>query len=275
MRSVIIVIALVLSLSPAVAQQSGFNQPGGGSSFGPITGDCTTVGNAITCTKSSGVAFGALATAAALTGDCTTSGAAATCTKTSGVAFGTAATANAGTLSGSGHVLPFLDVSNTWSQINQVYNNGLTVSSSLLLATGGVQLSGLSTGTNADFLCLSGTGVVLLQTSACTISSVRFKMDLRPLDRDALGMIADMMPVSFRMKPGDKPNADRNFAKPQLGLTAENIAAIDPRMAIYEPDGVTPKSYRQEAVIAVLVGAIKEQQREIEDLRAELRGKPR
>ena len=100
-------------------------------------------------------------------------------------------------------------------------------------------------------------------------------MDLRPLDRDALSMVADMMPVSFRMKPGDRPNADRNYAKPQIGLTAENIAAIDRRLAIYEPDGVTPKSYRQEAVLAVAIAAIKQQQRELDDLRAELRGKPR
>ncbi len=48
----------------------------------------------------------------------------------------------------------------------------------------------LTTGTNADFLCLSSGGVVLLQTSACTISSLRFKPDWKPYDANAMSKIA-------------------------------------------------------------------------------------
>jgi len=52
-------------------------------------------------------------TAAEISGDCTTSGSnAITCTKTSGTAFGTAATVNTGT---SGATIPLLNGANTWS----------------------------------------------------------------------------------------------------------------------------------------------------------------
>ena len=68
------------------------------------------------------------------------------------------------------------------------------------------------------------------------------------------------------MKLADTP--DKNYERTQIGLLAENVAAIEPRCAIYDDDGKTPKSYRQECLIAVLVAAVKEQQREIAALRA-------
>ncbi len=136
------------------------------------------------------------------------------------------------------------------------------------MASATVKLTGITTGTNADFLCLSAAGVVLLQTSACTISSMRFKEDIWPVgDHDALSIIDRLQPVAFNMRAGERPNPDPNFAKRQLGLTAENVAAVDPRMAIYEDDEVTPKSYRQEAVIAALVGAVRELKVEFEAYR--------
>lgn len=127
--------------------------------------------------------------------------------------------------------------------------------------TGGfVRLANTTTGTNADFLCLDSSGDILLQTSACTISSMRFKENIEPLETDALSIIAQLQPVTFNMKPGSTPNPDPNFGRNQIGLIAENVAAVDPRMAIYENDGVTPKSYRQESVIAALVAAVNELQ---------------
>ncbi len=133
------------------------------------------------------------------------------------------------------------------------------------MASATVKLTGITTGTNADFLCLSATGVVLLQTTACTISSIRFKENIFPVgEHDALSIIERLQPVAFNMRAGERPNADSNFGKRQLGLTAENVAEVDPRMAVYEDDGVTPKSYRQEAVIAALVGAVRDLKSEFE-----------
>ncbi len=136
------------------------------------------------------------------------------------------------------------------------------------MASATVKLTGVTTGTNADTLCLSATGVVLIQAAACTISSARFKENFWPIDNHyALSIVDRLNPIEFNMRPDDRPNPDINFARPQIGLTAENVAAVDPRMAIYEDDGVTPKSYRQEAVIAALVGAVRDLKSEFEAYR--------
>lgn len=131
---------------------------------------------------------------------------------------------------------------------------------------GQLVFANLSTGTNADTLCLSAGGVVLIQAAACTISSLRFK-NVRGDYFAGLDTIRRLDPIVFTMKPGEKANADWNYDKPQIGLSAENVAAIEPRCAIYEQDGRTPKSYRQECLIAVLVAAVKEQQQQIAELR--------
>lgn len=129
--------------------------------------------------------------------------------------------------------------------------------------TGAVTFSGVTTGTNADFVCMAAGGVLTLQTSACTISSKRFKDQLDASDVDALSMIERLPLAQFTMKPMATKNPDINFGKPQFGLYAEDVAAVDRRLAIYEQDGVTPKSYRQEAVIALLVKGMQEQQNQI------------
>lgn len=72
------------------------------------------------------------------------------------------------------------------------------------------------------------------------------------------------------MKPQKKKNADINYLRTQTGLIAEDVALVDPRLAVYEKDGVTPKSYRQEAVISILVKAIQEQQGQIESLKKQI-----
>lgn len=116
-------------------------------------------------------------------------------------------------------------------------------------------LTSLTTGTNADFLCLSSGGVVLLQASACTISSLRFKPDWKPYDNDALQRVSNFEVGTFHSSVVSR---DHNSANLQAGLNAENIAKVAPECAIYEDDGVTPKSYRQECVIALLVRSVQQ-----------------
>lgn len=47
------------------------------------------------------------------------------------------------------------------------------------------------------------------------------------------------------------------------GPSLVSVAAVDPRLAIYDDDMNTPKSYRQEGVIAALVVTAQAQQRDI------------
>jgi hypothetical protein len=150
--------------------------------------------------------------------------------------------------------------------------SGTSVAATTLSSTSTTTFSGVTTGTNADFVCMAAGGVLTLQTSSCTISSIRFKTDVELYQDAALAAVRLLHPVAFNMKPQGAPNPDPNFGTRQIGLLAENVAAVDPRMAIYERDGKTPKSYRQEALIALLVKAIQEQQLEILSLRRTVQG---
>lgn len=147
---------------------------------------------------------------------------------------------------------------------------GGTANKTAILNGTGIFLPGLTTGTNQDVLCVASTGQVLIQAAAsCTISSIRFKHDIKPLRGDALALVSAIEPVTFYYREGERPNADANFYREHIGLTAENIAAVVPDAAIFEPDGVTPKAFHQDAMIAVLVAAVQEQQKEIAALKAE------
>ena len=114
---------------------------------------------------------------------------------------------------------------------------------------------------------MAAGGVLTLQTSACTISSLRFKDVLGELSPDR--MVADIMalhPLEFKMKRPIEPNADPNYERPQIGLIAENVASVDPRLSIYDDDMKTPKSYRQEGVIAALIVTAQSQEAQIRHL---------
>jgi hypothetical protein len=139
-------------------------------------------------------------------------------------------------------------------------------------SSGTITFSGVTTGTNTNFACFAAGGVMTLQGSACTISSMRFKNLIGPQPTDsALADVLKLDPIAFTMKAGDQPNPDWNYDKPQIGLSAENVAAVNPKCAIYEQDGKTPKSYRQECLIAELVGAVRELKADNDSLRAEIR----
>lgn len=131
-----------------------------------------------------------------------------------------------------------------------------------ILDAGQLYDTALTTGTNADFLCLSSAGQFLLQASSCTISSRRFKRDIELL-KDA-SAVMKLEPVFFQMKP-TVPNHDRNYYHPQVGLTAENVAVVLPKCAVYEQDMKTPKSYRPECVMAYGVKLLQKHQLLLQD----------
>lgn len=138
-------------------------------------------------------------------------------------------------------------------------------------ATGGpLVIAGLTTGSNADFLCLSSTGVVLLQASSCTISKREFKENIYDLDDSALDEVMAFKPVQFNMKAQKDirgnivKNADKNFSHTQIGFIAEDVGNIDPRVTVYEQDEITPKSWDERKFVALLTKAVQVEQHEIE-----------
>lgn len=138
--------------------------------------------------------------------------------------------------------------------------SALTLLNSMgLTAPGTITFAGVTTGTNADFACFASGGVMTLQSSSCTISSLRFKKNVRAADdRKALAEVLGVQPIDFEMKEGATANPDPNYRARQTGLSAESVAKTMPECAIYENDMATPKSWRQECVIAKLIGAVRE-----------------
>jgi hypothetical protein len=135
---------------------------------------------------------------------------------------------------------------------------------------GQVVLTGLTTGTNADFLCLSAGGVMLIQTSACTISTLRYKPDWSSYAGTAMDVVRQLEVGTFHLDAAFTTQADPNARSLQIGLNAENIARVLPLAAVYENDMVTPKSYRQEGVIALYGRALQETDTRVVHLEAEI-----
>jgi len=91
-----------------------------------------------------------------------------------------------------------------------------------------------------------------------TYSSLRWKEDIRPLE-NALDKVMQLQGYSFRWKP-------EYGGTPDIGFLAEEVARVVPEVVSYEPDGqVAGMDYSR--LVALLVEAVKEQQREIAQLR--------
>lgn len=91
----------------------------------------------------------------------------------------------------------------------------------------------------------------------CTVSSARFKNTIEAFDGSGLVMVGAMQPDTFFYND----RADRR----RLGLIADDLAKIDPRLSEWDEQG-RPNSIDFSAMIAVLVKAVQEQQAQIERL---------
>jgi hypothetical protein len=133
---------------------------------------------------------------------------------------------------------------------------------------------------NGNFVCWNTIGgEVLQQSSPCNQSQRKLKENFVGVsDATALSDLMALKPTQFNFKATTPANPDPNATGTQYGLIAEEVAAVDPKLTVYENDMKTPKSWRQDSVIALLVKATQEQmktvqkqQKEIDDLKAELK----
>src|SRR5207237_566133 len=97
-------------------------------------------------------------------------------------------------------------------------------------------------------LCLSTTFEVKSATGSCGVSSLRFKHDISNLN-EGLDAIAKLRPVSFELNGTDEP---------RIGLIAEEVERVDPRLVFYESDGTTVRGVRYEELGALLLKGIQE-----------------
>ena len=122
-----------------------------------------------------------------------------------------------------------------------------------LSVTGTVGFDGLTAGAGAGALCLTANKEVTYSNGAgCTGSSERYKHDIVSLDASSsLDTILNLNPVSFVY------NDDIGVKGPQVGLIAEQVQQIDPRLAATDASG-TPFTVKYQNLTAILAGAIQQ-----------------
>mgnify|MGYP001608978597 CR=1 FL=1 len=118
-------------------------------------------------------------------------------------------------------------------------------------------------GTSAPSVSLDlAVGRTTLADAWSTRSSLRFKENLYPID-SALTKLTSLQGVYFDYKDSHKHS---------LGLVAEDVGQVFPELVTYEANGQDAISLDYDKLGAVTIEAIKEQQKEIEQLKEALRG---
>lgn len=127
-----------------------------------------------------------------------------------------------------------------------------------------------SSGLQTAVLCQSSGGEVIADSVACLASSERFKDIVGP-SRIGLSEIMAMRPIIYRYKPTGNERFDSapNQRTLHAGLNADEVARIDPHLVAYDADGQV-RTIREDSIIAGLIGAIQEQQAQINDIKSRL-----
>lgn len=138
--------------------------------------------------------------------------------------------------------------------------SGTLTLTNINLSGTGIVLSGLgaATGTPSS-LCLNGTTVTVNAALTCTVSARDQKNTIKPFDGNGLALVAAMQPDTFFYNDNGKRN--------RIGLVADDLAKIDPRLSEWDADG-RPSSIDFSAIMSVLVKSVQEQQAQINALKA-------
>jgi hypothetical protein len=112
---------------------------------------------------------------------------------------------------------------------------------------------------------ICATGAITANSVACP-SDARFKKDIMTLS-GALGTIDKMRGVTYRWKSDEY--AEREFPMgAQVGLIAQEVRDVVPQAVVEQKDGYLAVDYAR--LVPLLIEGMKEQQRQIDELRARL-----
>src|SRR5438034_2586420 len=92
------------------------------------------------------------------------------------------------------------------------------------------------------------------------VSSRRYKEDIKPMDK-ASERLFTLKPVTFRAKGNMDPGNVKHY-----GLIAEDVAAVDPDLVVYNPDG-KPETLRFDSINAMLLNEFLKEHRKVETLK--------
>ena len=137
-------------------------------------------------------------------------------------------------------------------------------------STNSLLITSLASVATTSAVCYNtSTGAVSYDSSigTCNTSTARAKHDIQPFEADALQAVLRMEPKLFFY------NEDQNAPGQQLGLIAEDLEAIDPKLVGYDMQG-RPNSIKfLGPMFSYMIGSIKQQQEKINMLETQLRNK--
>jgi len=117
-----------------------------------------------------------------------------------------------------------------------------------------------TTATAANAVIDNGNGNRLLRST----SSRRYKKDITPLGNSLNGEVMKLQAVRYHSKAEADSKTDWYY-----GLIAEDVAAVEPRLVVYDKDG-RPDGVQYDRVGVLLLSVVQEQQEQIKALREEL-----
>ena len=107
----------------------------------------------------------------------------------------------------------------------------------------------------------------LLVAASASPSDERLKKEIKPLE-GSLDSVTRLKGVSYQWRTEDYPG--HGFREgTQLGLIAQEVEKVLPEVVVHGPDGYKAVDYQK--LVPVLIEAVKEQQKEITELRSMLR----
>ena len=92
------------------------------------------------------------------------------------------------------------------------------------------------------------------------VSSRRYKEGIKPMDKASERLFA-LKPVTFRAKGSKDPGNVKHY-----GLIAEDVAAVDPDLVVYNPEG-QPETLRFDSINAMLLNEFLKEHRKVEKLK--------
>jgi Chaperone of endosialidase len=137
----------------------------------------------------------------------------------------------------------------TTGVIMTIKDNAASGIGGTVIFRGAVQLDSLNgSGASPTPLCRNSLNLM----SVCS-SSQRYKTDIKPFT-GGLQLVNRLQPVSFTWKEDHHPD---------IGLIAEDVAEVEPRMTFNNQDGVV-EGVNYSQVTTALINAVKEQQEQLE-----------
>ncbi|UCC80272.1 MAG: tail fiber domain-containing protein [Candidatus Zixiibacteriota bacterium] len=119
----------------------------------------------------------------------------------------------------------------------------------------------IGTGVMGNILTIARGASTFPIADAWTLySSRRWKRKIEPIE-GSLDKVMNLRGVSFEWKDSGKED---------IGLIAEEVAEVVPQVVAYEENGEDAQSVDYARLVALLIEATKEQQKEIEELKAEV-----